>query len=63
MLFDFSSYRYPVGVTVLPKHLDEDVARQHLSRIGVKLTTLTETQSKYLGLPVAGPYKPEIYRY
>lgn len=54
---------YPIGITVLPKELDEDVARQHLSNIGVKLTVLTSTQSEYLGLPVAGPYKPEIYRY
>eukprot|EP00037_Helgoeca_nana_P031813 m.410775 g.410775 ORF g.410775 m.410775 type:complete len:435 (+) comp28478_c0_seq1:90-1394(+) len=54
---------YPIGITVLPKELDEDVARQHLSNIGVKLTVLTPTQSEYLGLPVAGPYKPEIYRY
>eukprot|EP00036_Acanthoecidae_sp_10tr_P007835 CAMPEP_0182922864 /NCGR_PEP_ID=MMETSP0105_2-20130417/5064_1 /TAXON_ID=81532 ORGANISM="Acanthoeca-like sp., Strain 10tr" /NCGR_SAMPLE_ID=MMETSP0105_2 /ASSEMBLY_ACC=CAM_ASM_000205 /LENGTH=434 /DNA_ID=CAMNT_0025060523 /DNA_START=44 /DNA_END=1348 /DNA_ORIENTATION=- len=54
---------YKLGVTVLPKELDEDVARQHLSLIGAKLTTLTGDQAGYLGLPVAGPYKPEIYRY
>jgi adenosylhomocysteinase len=55
--------KYPVGVHVLPKHLDEEVARLHLEQIGVKLTTLTKKQSDYLGIPVEGPYKPEIYRY
>jgi len=54
---------YKVGITLLPKELDEDVARQHLSKLGVKLTTLTTEQEGYLGLPAAGPYKPEIYRY
>jgi adenosylhomocysteinase len=51
------------GVYRLPKHLDEEVARLHLDRIGVKLTRLTEKQAKYLGVPVDGPYKPEHYRY
>jgi adenosylhomocysteinase len=51
------------GVYRLPKHLDEEVARLHLERIGVKLTRLTEKQSKYLAVPVDGPYKPEHYRY
>eukprot|EP00038_Savillea_parva_P005578 m.159153 g.159153 ORF g.159153 m.159153 type:complete len:435 (+) comp11746_c0_seq1:73-1377(+) len=55
--------KYAVGVTVLPKLLDEDVARQHLSNLGVKLTVLSESQSKYLGIKAEGPYKPEIYRY
>lgn len=54
---------YPVGVYVLPKHLDEEVARLHLDALGVKLTTLTESQASYLGLAVEGPYKSEHYRY
>ncbi len=54
---------YPVGVYVLPKHLDEEVARLHLDALGVKLTTLTEDQAGYLGLDVQGPFKPEAYRY
>ena len=61
-LFKYGS-KYEHKVYVLPKHLDEKVARLHLERIGVRLTKLTEEQSKYLGLPVAGPYKPEHYRY
>lgn len=55
--------KYPVGVYVLPKKLDEMVARLHLQKIGVKLTTLTQAQSEYLNIPVDGPYKPENYRY
>jgi adenosylhomocysteinase len=51
------------NVTILPKHLDEEVARLHLDQLGVKLTTLTPKQASYLGLPVDGPYKPEQYRY
>ena len=43
--------------------LDEEVARLHLEQIGVRLTTLTAKQSEYLGIPVGGPYKPELYRY
>jgi adenosylhomocysteinase len=54
---------YPVGVYVLPKHLDEEVARLHLDALGVKLTELTETQASYLGVPVEGPYKSDQYRY
>jgi adenosylhomocysteinase len=54
---------YKPGVYRLPKHLDEEVARLHLDRIGVKLTKLTDKQAKYLGVPVDGPYKPEHYRY
>jgi adenosylhomocysteinase len=50
-------------VYILPKHLDEKVARLHLDAIGVKLTTLTDDQATYLGIPVDGPYKPEHYRY
>jgi adenosylhomocysteinase len=54
---------YPVGVYVLPKHLDEEVARLHLGALGVRLTTLTDAQAAYLGVDVAGPYKSEQYRY
>ncbi|MEU8461264.1 adenosylhomocysteinase [Streptomyces sp. NPDC029003] len=54
---------YPVGVHALPKHLDEQVARLHLDALGAELTALTETQAGYLGVPVAGPYKPDSYRY
>ncbi len=50
-------------VTVLPKHLDEEVARLHLGHLGVKLTKLTEKQAGYLGIPVTGPFKPDHYRY
>ncbi len=57
------SENYPLGVHVLPKHLDEKVARLHLDKLGVKLTELTSEQSKYLGIPVGGPYKPNHYRY
>jgi adenosylhomocysteinase len=55
--------QYPVGVYMLPKHLDEEVARLHLSALGVGLTTLTDEQATYLGVSVDGPYKPEYYRY
>jgi adenosylhomocysteinase len=54
---------YPVDVYRLPKFLDEEVARLHLAQIGVKLTTLTEEQAAYIGVPVGGPYKPDHYRY
>ncbi|HLS02320.1 MAG TPA: adenosylhomocysteinase, partial [Beutenbergiaceae bacterium] len=54
---------YDIGVHVLPKQLDEQVARLHLDALGVKLTELTKTQAEYLGVDVAGPYKPEDYRY
>jgi adenosylhomocysteinase len=54
---------YEHKVYTLPKHLDEEVARLHLDKLGVKLTTLTEDQAMYLGIPVEGPYKPEHYRY
>jgi adenosylhomocysteinase len=54
---------YPLGVHVLPKALDEDVARLHLSQLGVKLTQLTAEQANYLGVAVEGPYKPDFYRY
>ncbi len=55
--------RYPVGVYVLPKHLDEKVAELHLDALGVKLTRLTDDQAEYLGVPFGGPFKPEHYRY
>ncbi|HIC04147.1 MAG TPA: adenosylhomocysteinase [Nitrospirales bacterium] len=55
--------KYPVGVHVLPKSLDEEVARLHLDQLGVKLTVLSAEQSEYLGLPVSGPFKPDYYRY
>ena len=54
---------YSVGVYTLPKKLDEEVARLHLEKIGVKLTTLTQRQADYIGVPVEGPYKPDHYRY
>ncbi|HUF71798.1 MAG TPA: adenosylhomocysteinase [Gammaproteobacteria bacterium] len=54
---------YPLGVHVLPKHLDEKVAALHLDKVGVKLTKLTKQQADYLGVPVNGPFKPDHYRY
>ncbi len=54
---------YAIGVYVLPKQLDEMVARLHLQKLGAKLTTLTEEQAKYLNTPIEGPYKPDHYRY
>jgi adenosylhomocysteinase len=54
---------YPVGVHVLPKHLDEKVARLHLDALGVRLTTLTPAQAAYIGVPVDGPFKSDAYRY
>jgi adenosylhomocysteinase len=54
---------YPLGVHRLPKQLDEDVARYHLDALGVRLTTLTDDQSKYLEIPKDGPYKPDHYKY
>ena len=54
---------YKVGVYCLPKYLDEEVARLHLEKIGVKLTKLTKKQADYIGVPVEGPYKSDIYRY
>ncbi|MBM4363819.1 MAG: adenosylhomocysteinase [Deltaproteobacteria bacterium] len=55
--------KYPLGVHLLPKKLDEKVARLHLGKLGVKLDTLSSKQAEYLGVPVAGPYKPDLYRY
>ena len=54
---------YKAGVYILPKKLDEEAARLHLDKIGVKLSTLTAKQAEYLGVPVEGPYKPDNYRY
>jgi adenosylhomocysteinase len=54
---------YPIGVHVLPKHLDEKVARLHLDALGVRLTTLSKAQADYIGVKVEGPYKPDHYRY
>jgi adenosylhomocysteinase len=56
------SEEYEVGVYVLPKHLDEEVARLHLDALGVELTTLTQEQADYIGVPVEGPYKADHYR-
>ncbi|MEU8388728.1 adenosylhomocysteinase [Micromonospora sp. NPDC048843] len=58
-----STDQYAIGVHTLPKHLDEKVARLHLSALGVRLTELTKEQANYLGVPVEGPYKPDHYRY
>jgi len=55
--------KYPIGLYILPKKLDEEVARLHLGKIGVHLTRLTQHQADYIGVPVEGPYKPEHYRY
>jgi len=54
---------YEKKVYVLPKHLDEKVARLHLDALGVKLTTLTKEQADYIGVSVTGPYKGDTYRY
>jgi adenosylhomocysteinase len=55
--------QYPLGVHVLPKHLDERVARLHLDALGVHLTELSKEQAAYIGVPVEGPYKSDLYRY
>ena len=55
--------RYPVGVYVLPKHLDEKVARLQLTKLGAMLTTLSDKQARYIGVAPEGPYKPDAYRY
>ena len=54
---------YEKRVYVLPKHLDEKVARMHLDMLGARLTELTADQAAYIGVPVEGPYKPDHYRY
>lgn len=60
---DLWDNNYEIGVYTLPKHLDEEVARLHLSKLGVSLTELTPSQAEYIDVPVNGPYKPERYRY
>jgi adenosylhomocysteinase len=62
-LIDLWKNNYKIGVYMLPKHLDEEVARLHLNQLGVKLTLLTGEQSEYLGIPPTGPFKPDHYRY
>lgn len=57
------SGKYAPGVYTLPKHLDEEVARLHLAKLGAELDVLTEKQARYIGVPIEGPYKPEYYRY
>jgi adenosylhomocysteinase len=54
---------YPLGVHILPKHLDEEVARLHLEKVGAKLTQLSPDQAAYIGVTVEGPYKSDHYRY
>lgn len=56
-------YPHEIGVYTLPKHLDEEVARLHLGKLGVSLTHLTVKQAEYIGVPIEGPYKPDHYRY
>ena len=56
-------HEYPAGVYMLPKKLDEEVARLHLHKLGVELETLTKKQAKYLGVDEKGPYKQDHYRY
>jgi adenosylhomocysteinase len=61
---DMTGMQFVAGsVYVLPKKLDEKVARLHLGKVGVKLTTLTKAQAEYMGVAVDGPYKPDHYRY
>ncbi len=60
---EFSNDKFDVGVHLLPKVLDETVAKLHLDHLGAKLTTLTPVQSEYLGIPVEGPFKSDLYRY
>ena len=55
--------KYPLGVYVLPKHLDEKVARLQLKKLAVELTELTAEQARYIGVDKAGPFKPDHYRY
>lgn len=60
---ELNKNNYEIGVYRLPKHLDEEVARLHLDKLGVKLTKMSQEQADYLGVPLNGPYKPEHYRY
>jgi adenosylhomocysteinase len=58
-----NSPKYPIGVYVLPKHLDEKVARLQLKKLSAELTVLTDRQARYIGVDRAGPYKADQYRY
>jgi adenosylhomocysteinase len=58
-----NSNKYPLGVYILPKHLDEKVARLQLKKLGAMLTELSDAQARYVGVPKAGPYKSDHYRY
>jgi len=60
---DLWTKKHAIGVTILPKELDEEVARLHLGKLGVKLTKLTKKQADYIGVKINGPYKAEHYRY
>jgi adenosylhomocysteinase len=60
---DLWQNEHEVGVSTLSKKLDEEVARLHLEKMGVSLTTLTKEQAEYIDVPVEGPYKPDWYRY
>jgi len=60
---ELATKKHKIGVFTLPKMLDEEVARLHLSRLGAKLTKLDKKQAKYLGVSVEGPFKPDHYRY
>jgi adenosylhomocysteinase len=60
---DLWKNNYDVGVYMLSKELDEEVARLHLKKLGAKLTKMSQEQSEYIGIPIDGPYKPEHYRY
>ena len=60
---DLAKNTYPPQVMILPKILDEEVARLHLARLGAALETLTQEQADYIGVPVTGPFKPDHYRY
>jgi adenosylhomocysteinase len=62
-LFTHSDFYEQGKVYVLPKHLDEKVARLHLMKVGAMLSTLSEAQAAYIGVPTQGPYKPDTYRY
>jgi adenosylhomocysteinase len=56
--------KYQIGhLYLLPKHLDEKVAKLHLDKVGARLTTLTDAQAEYINVNIAGPYKPDTYRY
>jgi adenosylhomocysteinase len=60
---ELATKKLPAAVYTLPKKLDEEVASLHLGRLDVRLSTLTQKQADYLGLPVEGPFKPDYYRY